>query len=336
MQTRGKRLAGVLARVLLAVLLLAWLVGRQDVGRAGLQTSLARTLDHPVAALTGLALIFGSLLCSALRWQLLLQRIGLRLRVRRALGIYLIGHFFNAFLLGTTGGDLVKAVWATREMPDRKVEAAGSVILERLVGLAVLLVLAVVGMLVRWPVFVASMGVWGRTVLAGSLLALMGGGGAMLVLAGRTFLGRRYLAASAGWRRRFPRLERLRVAASACLQFSPAVAAAWGYSLLSHGCSILSWYAFGRALGLAVSFWDCLLLVPAILLVQSLPLTPGGVGLREWATVALFGVRGVAPAAALALALISFAGALCWSLVGGGVFAFLAHPKVDGPRAEVS
>ena len=53
-----------------------------------------------------------------------------------------MAQFFNAFLLGSTGGDLLKAYYAARETHHRKTEAVVTVLVDRLIGLFSMLALA--------------------------------------------------------------------------------------------------------------------------------------------------------------------------------------------------
>ena len=48
--------------------------------------------------------------------------------------ISLIAQFFNAFLLGTAGGDVIKAWYAARSCPNQEGEAAVTVFVDRLLG----------------------------------------------------------------------------------------------------------------------------------------------------------------------------------------------------------
>ena len=87
--------------------------------------------------LVGLALWLG-----VVRWRLVLEAQGLELSLARATRISLVAQFFNSFLLGSTGGDLIKAYYAARETHHRKTEAVTTVFVDRLVGLWAMLLFA--------------------------------------------------------------------------------------------------------------------------------------------------------------------------------------------------
>jgi len=77
----------------------------------------------------------------AFRFRLLLAVQGVKLKVRRVLGLTFLGYFFNNFMLGLTGGDVVKAYYVTRDT-HKRTEAVVTVFLDRVVGLIALAFLA--------------------------------------------------------------------------------------------------------------------------------------------------------------------------------------------------
>ena len=63
-------------------------------------------------------------------------------------------------------------------------------------------------------------------------------------------------------------------------------------------------------------------LVPSIICVSALPITPSGLGVRENLYVFMLSAAPILanPASALSLSLLAFAGSLFWSIVGGIVY----------------
>jgi uncharacterized membrane protein YbhN (UPF0104 family) len=84
----------------------------------------------------------------------------------------------------------------------------------------------------------------------------------------------------------------------------------------------LAVWMLAHGLDLPVSLLDCMVLVPPVILVMTLPVSIAGWGVRETAMVVAFGLIGVNGNSALALSLlfglITLAGALL-----GGLFFFL-------------
>ena len=80
------------------------------------------------------------------RWYLLVRALDLPFSVRNAYRLSLVGIFYNTFIPGSVGGDLVKAYFIAHAHPERKTRAVASVIADRALGLfGLILVVAVLG-----------------------------------------------------------------------------------------------------------------------------------------------------------------------------------------------
>src|SRR6202011_5266892 len=75
---------------------------------------------------------------AAFRWQILLRVQKIRLSFPRVAGLFLIGMFYNQFLPGGTGGDIIKSYLLLKETPDKKAGALLAVVFDRLIGLVAL------------------------------------------------------------------------------------------------------------------------------------------------------------------------------------------------------
>ena len=91
-----------------------------------------------------------------IRWRLVLAVQGLHLSLGRATGISLVAHFFNSFLLGSTGGDLLKAYFAAAETAQKKAEAVTTVVVDRLLGLFAMLLFVSLMALANWGVVMSQ------------------------------------------------------------------------------------------------------------------------------------------------------------------------------------
>src|ERR1044072_7549259 len=81
----------------------------------------------------------------AVRWQLFLRAKAIPLPLSTTLLLTCAGQFFNSVLPGSTGGDVLKIYQACRLNPERKADAAATVLVDRLTALLALLFLAGVG-----------------------------------------------------------------------------------------------------------------------------------------------------------------------------------------------
>ncbi|HVR73677.1 MAG TPA: lysylphosphatidylglycerol synthase transmembrane domain-containing protein, partial [Planctomycetota bacterium] len=161
---RSKRLVLAL-KLLVAAAAIVWLftskkLNLEDLSRVG----------EGWPWLAASALPFGLLLfLCAYRWKLLLRAQGIEYGLGDAYSLTMIGHFFNQFLIGTTGGDMVKAYAVAREQPSRRSGAVLSVFVDRIVGLLVLVLVALVAAVLNARTILAEP----RLVFLASMVAVV-------------------------------------------------------------------------------------------------------------------------------------------------------------------
>src|SRR5947209_14373190 len=89
-------------------------------------------------------------LAAAVRWQVLLRVQGIRLTNMRVAGLFLIGMFYNQFMPGGTGGDIIKSYLLLKETQDKKAGALLAVMFDRVVGLIALISITSVLIFLRY------------------------------------------------------------------------------------------------------------------------------------------------------------------------------------------
>lgn len=311
---------------------LAWSRGPVELWRT------ANTLDWTnlflALGLCGVPVVVGGL-----RWRSALRVQGLELGVAEVTRVSFVAHFFNAFLLGSTGGDVVKAWCAARWTQDKRAEAALTVVVDRLVGTLALLLFSVAMIPMAWE---AAPGV---PLFPGyrryQLVALLVGGmaavalGAVVVGFYTDLLAEGALAGRL--LRRLPRGDSMARALAACRLFGRHpwyVMSAAFWSLVINLAIVGTFLALADGLRLEVPARVLWFVVPAVVCVAALPITPSGLGVREHLFVSLLAIAafpGVKHGEALALALLGYSANLVWSAVGGIVY--LAFPGRTSPGA---
>jgi len=278
-------------------------------------------LIQPSAAVWSLVFMGATILLGALRWRMVLRVHGIHLSMGRTTQISLVAHFFNSFLLGSTGGDLMKAYYAAHETRHRKTEAVVTVLVDRLIGLLSMLLFAVAMMPLNWTLLASHRRL---ATLAGVVTLMLVGG---LAVAGLSFWGglSRGWPQARVWLRRLPKGESLERALDACRQFGReprCLAEAFGLSMILNVMCVLQIWVLARGLDIPIHPVVLSLLVPVIICISALPITPSGLGLRENIYVWMLAVPEInLPATqALSLSLLAYAGSLFWSLLGGLVY----------------
>src|SRR3954452_15292856 len=95
-------------------------------------------------------------IAAALRWHVLLRVQGIRLTMARVSGLFLIGMFYNQFLPGGTGGDIIKSYLLLKETPDKKAGALLAVVFDRLIGLVALVAITITLVSLRFDILSKS------------------------------------------------------------------------------------------------------------------------------------------------------------------------------------
>ena len=296
---------------------IAWTSGPGELWRT---LCLIRPVALAASLLCGLVII----LLGVARWRMVLAVQGLQLSWGRATGIIFVAQFFNAFLLGSTGGDIIKALYAARETHHKKAEAVVTVFVDRLLGLWAMLLFAALMMIPN-----ASLLSRRRQLGAPALMIVLMLGGASVVL-GVAFWGglSRRFPRSRHWLRRIPKGELLERSLDACRHFGKSrgfLLKAVGLSLLVNLACVLQMMVLSAGLDVSISSSAWLVIVPMIFCISSLPITPSGLGVRENLFVLMLAVPEIAvpKTAALSLSLLAYASSLFWSLAGGIVYLCL-------------
>ena len=275
---------------------------------------------EPKAFLTALMLMGIMLYIGAVRWQIVLRVQGLDLPLTHALRISLIGQFFNAFLLGTVGGDVAKAYYAAKETHHKKTEAVLTVFVDRVIGLWAMLLFGGLMIAPNYALFAKP----GLRTAAAVLVAMLAVGSGFMFLAFRGGVTKAW----PGARRRLrdlPKGQWLERTLDSCRIFGQQrwfVARTLALSMLSNTMLVLLFLTLARGLHAEVPAMALFLVVPVVICISALPISPSGLGVRENLFVHLLAAPaiGVSATAALSLSLLAYAVTLAWSLAGGLVY----------------
>jgi glycosyltransferase 2 family protein len=274
---------------------------------------------HPGALAFSLLMVGAALWLGVVRWRVVLEAQGLDLALGRATTISLVAQFFNSFLLGSTGGDLIKAYYAARETHHRKTEAVTTVFVDRLVGLWAMLLFSGVMMLPNLQIILKHRELGAPALLIlGMFVALSG----VLSVAFWGGVSKRFPRAR-HYLRRLPQGAVLERSLDSCRQFGRQkmfLAKTVALSLIMNVVCVVQIAALGNGLDLGISFQALLVIVPIVLCISALPITPNGLGVRENLFVLLLGVIAVGQTPALSVSLLASAEGLFWSMIGGLVY----------------
>jgi uncharacterized membrane protein YbhN (UPF0104 family) len=271
-----------LLKLLLSALALGYVLSRVDLTQVG--ALIARS--SPVALLAALLLFNLSKIVSSLRLNRFFRLLGLELTETEALRLYYIGMFYNLFLPGGVGGDGYKIYLLKKHRGHGVGELLSATLLDRISGLAPLLFFA--GILFLFSRY-AELLPWLRWLDWAGLLLLWPTLWALY----------RYL---------FPR-------------FRSAFLSTTLLGTLTQLLQLAAAWALGRALGLEGMMTELLTLFLLSSVAAVLPLSVGGVGIREFVFLYGFSLLGLSPDPGVAFSLLFFLITALSSLTG----LFLRH-----------
>jgi glycosyltransferase 2 family protein len=240
----------------------------------------------PAAALATMSL---QIMIAGLRWHLILRGLGATSRLTTSLRLCYIAVFFNTWLWGSVGGDVLRA-WLLQNSQLRLRQSINSVILDRVAAVGAVGILV----LVTVPIFVAS--------THQSILGLVLGAVAGCLLCGIVTAALiQHLPID--WKRfKFLRGVQLLSAATATifLKFNIALPVL-GVAIAGQLITALAVYFMSLGLNVGLSLFDCAILMQPVALAIALPISVGGWGVRETAMIGLLGFVGIPSSAALSL-----------------------------------
>jgi uncharacterized membrane protein YbhN (UPF0104 family) len=313
----------LLAKVAVSLGLLAFFFSRLDIGQFW---ATLRAADITFVSVALVTYLVGQII-SAVRWTVLSRPLGFNMGLSGMTAYYFIGMFFNLFTPGTVGGDLSKIYYLTREGQKDSSEswsaamlrATVSVIADRAVGMCVLIWLGALGLILFTNYAIPAAVRSSTYALALGLLM----GSACLPVVNR-FLPRD----------RHPLIGKLRVALQSYGREFHAIPIALALSLIVHLIQTWMHVVMGKALNLDLPFSFCLILYPLVGTFAAIPISFGGIGLRESGYMFLLSVLGLSAEKGIAFGLLLFIIVALDSLLGG-VFFMIKRKETSAARGAV-
>jgi len=302
-------------QLLVTVTLLFW-VFHDPTQRAQMAHAL-RAADYRWVGAGVLAYIVVEI-AAAVRWQILLRVQGIHLNMPRVSGLFLIGMFYNQFLPGGTGGDIIKSYLLFKET-ERKAGALLAVVFDRLIGLVALVTITATLVTLRFDLLSQT---WETRRLLWILLFLLG----------TSIIGLLTSFVVSGFNlfhllpHKFPGREKLIEVSAAYHLYARhwfATFLAFGASLVAHLATFTTFLCVAYGFHAGVKLIDFFAVLPIERTLTALPISFAGVGLREQILqVMLSNLCGVPVAVAKLIGSMSFLVILFCCAPGGIVYFF--------------
>jgi len=301
----------LMAKIAVSVALLAYLFSTTD-----LAALFGRVRAGDPLLLFAAAVLYAAILAlSTWRWRLLLEAQGYDAPLGTLSASYLVATFFNNFLPSNIGGDIVR-VRDSSQITGSTTASLAVVAVDRILGFGALYFLAVMAFVLGGPVLRG---------LAGARALILGLGvlfGVLAYIFFRPGTARGLMAASGlariPWAR--TRFEGVQAAVHVYRAELATVFTAFAASVALQAVVVCYFYTVAQALRIPLTFAACFLMVPLNILIQAVPISFNGWGVRESVFIVYFRQVGLPKDSALAFSLVGAALIVLLSLSGAVVW----------------
>lgn len=281
-------------RVISLILLVYLLKFQIDVSKLG---STVTNADIRIL-LIGYFFLSLSIIVSVFRWRAILKYDGQPVGISTLTKLYYIGQFYNMTLPGSLSGDAVKA-YKTAGQGQNSGKLAASVPMERLGGLLALVVMLLIGS------FIAPISIRLRLLLLAVAVGLVCVCSITATEHGRRigeYVASTNLITNRGWSDNILNM----ISTFRNLRQYDFVAIILTYSLIYFGISLLTLHSIGRAFGTTLPIPFLMAVIPIVRLANQLPISVGGLGVRESLFVYFFDLIGISPEIAVTIGLANY------------------------------
>jgi hypothetical protein len=276
-----KRLLLILKLIITASLCL-WLYARVDIHI--LKESLVRL--GPLPMVIGVLFHMAVVILSASRWWLLLKHTHAAISFSKAFPSYYLGVFYNNFLPTGLGGDAIRILhMRTRGVSVKSLVSAS--VVDRAIGFATIFIVGMIG------VFASDeMRIPGHTKSVLTTVFLFGLLVAGWILSNHSGRLIKSLARKYGHTRVRGWILDIILTCYSYRTEKKRIMLAVVISVIGQSLVILTYYLIGCGLGLNLSITAYLVAIPAVFLAASLPISIGGLGIREGTLVGVLVAAG--------------------------------------------
>jgi glycosyltransferase 2 family protein len=301
------------AKIAVSIILLVILFSRIDVG--GLWATARKA--SIVWLLLALAIYAVNVVAGVWRWHLLLEAQHIQIPPKRLLGSFLVAMFFNNFLPSNIGGDVIRIADSARAAGSKTL-ATTVILVDRGLGLMALVLVAALGASAAVRIHPAAMPIWPVWLWAGFLIGAVASAPAVFAPDGFGRLLQPLTVFHPEWVG--DRIAKLIGALTKFRDAPGALAGCFSGAVFVQATIVVFYFAVAYALHLDVALSDLSVVVPFSFVVQMLPVSVNGFGVREATFSFYFSRIGHSIESALLVSLVAQALIMLFSLFGAAVY----------------
>lgn len=320
-----KKIINTTLRILISAGLIAYLIISQFKDFRTIASTL-KDISILLILLSAATHIYG-IWITAFRWQTLLKTQNIKLSILSLSSSTLIGQFFNNFLPTSIGGDFYRAYDVAKKTGFPMSSSVSVLVVERLSGIIASAVFAVAAL------FLGFTKIGGKSVIIPILIFLALSIIIFFLILNPNILGLHKIAKKIKFLAKL--LEKLRNVYTTFLTFKKykwVMVKLIFYSLTLQFAVIVNYWLASRALGINLDLTAFIFIVPVVSILSMLPISLGGIGVREGSLVFMMVSLGAQNAKAAMCSLLLFAMLLIMGVIGGMIYAirpFLAKKEKD-------
>lgn len=307
---KNKRTILIIIRIVISVSLIAYLIRTQFKDLQNI-LGILKTANIYLLLLSLSTHIFG-IWITAVRWKTLLDTQKAGLGARTLTVSVLIGFFFNNFLPTAIGGDVYRAYDASKKGKITLGTSASIILVERFSGIVAAGVYAIVALFLGFTT-IGNQSVIIPVIIFFVLSMII----AFLIINPSILKFGRLFDRFRIFRKLKEKLSDVYRTLQSFKKYKVALIKILIYSFLLQFAVILNYYLASRALGIDLNLTSFIFMVPVITVITMLPISIGGIGLRENSLVFIMVALGAANDKAALCSLLIFAMLIIVGIIGG-------------------
>lgn len=271
--------------------------------------------------LLAFSIFFINYILSLFRWEMLLKAARIHLPLKRVIISLAGGYFFNLFLPSSIGGDVVRVIDLTTHTR-RPHEVMATVLLDRLSGYIGLVILAWLALLSSWNIIPKkNVLVWVGIITAILIIIL-------LVLFNKSlyFKINRLLHSPSGNKIK-GYIRDVHKETHIFRHHEKVVLNNITLSLFIQMITPVTFYITALSLGLRINIIYFFIFLPIIGAVTLLPISIGGLGLREYMITSFFAMLGISTHLTFAMSVLNSLFILIYGGLGGLIYVLTVHHR---------
>jgi len=326
---KNKRTILIIIRVVISVSLIAYLIGTQFKDPQNI-LDILKTANIYLLLLSLSTHIFG-IWITAVRWKTLLDTQKAGLGARTLTVSVLIGFFFNNFLPTAIGGDVYRAYDASKKGKITLGTSASVILVERFSGIVAAGAYAIAALFLGFTA-IGNQSVIIPVIIFFVISIIL----AFLIINPTILKFGRLFDRFRIFRKLKEKLSDVYRTLQSFKEYKIALVKVLIYSFLLQFAVILNYYFAARALGIDLSLISFIFIVRVITVITMLPISIGGMGLRENSLVFIMVALGAANDKAALCSLLIFAMLIIVGIIGGITYNIRPYLKTGTKSKETA